>query len=116
MMTNMRAFPVALVAAAGLLIQAPLAGADPDHQCNSEQQVQGSDQQQCQPQQPMPGLPNLPSNSGSGGGKPANPNGVDLTSPNCMIIDGVPTMVANGQVFEGYHDFGPPCPVVFGGR
>ena len=113
-----RVFLVGVAAAVGLLVGAPAASADdPDQQCNSEQQAQGNEQQQqqCQQQQSGPGLPNLPGNSGNRN-QPNNPNGADVTSPNCMIIDGVPTMVANGQVFEGYHDFGPPCPVVFGGH
>ena len=105
-----RHLPAALLAAAAALVLAPSAMAQPDQQqCPPGQPPPPDQQQQCQ-QQSMPGLPDLP-NPNNRQDKPA---GVDVASGNCMMIDGIPTMVANGQVFNGYHNFGPPCWSVFG--
>jgi len=105
-----RHLPAALLAVAAALALAPSSGAQPDQQqCPPGQPPPPDQQQQCQ-QQSMPGLPDLP-NPNNRQDKPA---GVDVGSVNCMMIDGIPTVVSNGQVFEGYHNFGPPCWSVFG--
>lgn len=45
----------------------------------------------------------------------SNPSNIDVANRNCVMVDGVPTIVpATGLTLPGPHDIGPPCLMVFG--
>lgn len=128
-----RTFLVGVAAASAILAGAPMASADdPSEQC-AQQQVPGSEQQQCDQ---GPGMPNLPDNRNANNDNPQQPQQApqqspqqapqqapqkapqqgDLADKNCWVVNGVPRWNAPGTAPAptGPGDVVSWCPTTYG--
>jgi hypothetical protein len=114
-LTTVKAAMLAL-GAAGALIWAPIAGAEDPPPCAPDDQ-QCQDQQKQQQGQEIAGqvIDNVQKGLDQANQRPPAPQGVDVASSKCTMVDGVPTMIPpTGLTLPGSHQVGPPCFMVFG--
>lgn len=106
----------AALSATALLVCTPNAGAE-EPNCEQDQQQPPQDQQQCDQGAGIAGeiVDGVQDglDQATQQGQQGNSEGLDLADMNCMVVDGVPMMVANGQVFRNVHTM-QPCWAVHG--